>query len=501
MSKKIAIIDLGSNSVRMNLYSINEKGGYCVFEQAKEMVRLSEGLEIDGLLKPEPINRTLEALKYFKQLIHANDVETVYALSTAAVRMAKNQQEFLDRIKEVLNLEFVVLSGLEEAYYDFLGVVNTLHFKDAIIIDIGGASTEIILVKNRKMEKAISMPFGSVTLTEKFNGKKKQAQAYVEEQISQLDWIGSAKGLPIIGLGGMMRSLGKIHQSITQSSLINLHNYHITPQSALELIEMLQTKPLDSILKLNGVNKKRADLMPLGIIPIKELLKRLDSPVVRISAYGLRDGYFFEKALNRESIVNDVLNESIKNIKRRFLVNEEHANNVRIYAETLFDDLNMLHDFSDEDRRCLSVAAELHDIGMHIEYYDHHLHGMYLIINSKIDGLTHEEHLKVAFLVGNHREGSIKDRYKQYDPNLSKNNLMKLQKLSLLLQISEQIDRSETGNVSSISAMISGDNATIALKTNFPSELDIASAMRYSERFKKYYGKNLNIIHTPADVL
>ena len=106
MNEKIAIIDLGSNSVRMNIYGINELGGYSVFEQAKEMVRLSQGLDQDGLLKHEPIRRTVNALKYFKRLMDVNNVSHIFALSTAAVRMAQNQKQFLDTVKNEIGLEF-----------------------------------------------------------------------------------------------------------------------------------------------------------------------------------------------------------------------------------------------------------------------------------------------------------------------------------------------------------------------------------------------------------
>ncbi|GAU79069.1 Ppx/GppA phosphatase family protein [Fusibacter sp. 3D3] len=502
MDDKIAIIDLGSNSVRMNIYSINELGGYSVFEQAKEMVRLSEGLDQDGLLKSEPINRTLNALKYFKRLLSVNEVSRIFALSTAAVRMAENQKYFLEKVKNEIGLEFSVLTGKEEAYYDYLGVINTIAFSDAVLVDIGGGSTEIVLVKDRELIESISLPFGSVILTEHYKkqkNRKKQiesAEAFIGDQLKKISWLKQGEGLPIIGLGGIIRSLGKVHRNLNRYPIENLHNYRMSSEDVNTVIDLIKNTDPDALDKLDGINKRRADLMTLGSTPLNVIMKSIGAPEMRISAYGLRDGYFLEYLnLNRHQSVMfpDVLEASVDNMMNRFFVNAIHAHQVEKIVIKLFEGLAPLHDFDSDDLRLLRISALLHDIGMHIEYYDHHLHGMYLLMNSKIDGLSNFEHLAVAFLVGNHRSSNIKDRFKIYEPFIDKDFFNKFTKLAVILQISEQLDRAEVGSIVDLSIDIKENATYIKLESDEIPTLDMESAMRFADRFKKYYGSELHI--------
>ena len=212
MKQTKAIIDLGSNSIRMNILGINEKGGYSLIEQASEMVRLSEGMGENQMLGEIPMERTINALIYFKKLLDVYQVVDVYPLATAAVRMAKNQADFLKRVEYATGLDFIVLSGDQEAYYDYLGVVNTMALTDAVILDIGGGSTEIIWMSKRLFKKGISLPIGSVTLTEKVSHHKsrkkriEQATLEIEKLYSDVPWLSELKGLPIIGLGEIGRA-------------------------------------------------------------------------------------------------------------------------------------------------------------------------------------------------------------------------------------------------------------------------------------------------------
>ena len=135
---KLAIIDLGSNSVRMIILRIDERGAHKMIEQAKVMVRLSQGTGETGELQPEPIERTIETLHLFQRLMTVHGTNRVIPVATAAVRDAANQKAFLDRVEEATGLSFTVLTGDEEATYDYLGVINTLPLQDFLLIDTGG---------------------------------------------------------------------------------------------------------------------------------------------------------------------------------------------------------------------------------------------------------------------------------------------------------------------------------------------------------------------------
>jgi exopolyphosphatase/guanosine-5'-triphosphate,3'-diphosphate pyrophosphatase len=506
MKEKKAVIDLGSNSVRMNIIGINEAGGYSIFDQAKEMVRLSEGLLESHYLQDKSMDRTIKALKYFKKLIKMHEITEVHALCTAAVRMAKNQEMFLRRVKEEVGLNFRVLSGEEEAYYDYLGVVNSMVCDKAVLIDIGGGSTEIIWVEDRRFKDAVSLPYGSVLLTEMFSdisSKKKrikEALRFMKEALSKISWLKNLKGYPIIGLGGTIRALGKVDKYMNDYPIRNMHNYHLTTGEIEFLIDKIFITPDGKEHEIEGISKKRSDVMTMGLMPLYALIHQLEAREMRISGSGLRNGYFYEKyfkKIGQPIIVKDVLEHSYVNMMRRFSVPEKHSSHVQKLALALFDQLSSIHDFQERDREALAIASLLHDVGIHIEYYDHHLHGMYMLLYARINGLRIKEHVKVAFLVGNHRANGLKHIIDDYRTMFTKKELRSIQELSIFLQIAEQLDRSVTGVVEKIEVEIIDDYAMIYLHAKEIPELEMEAARRFSESFKKAYGLSYHLQYKP----
>lgn len=220
----LAIVDLGSNSARMVVERLNNDGTYTEIIREKEDTRIAQNMGPERVLKEVPIARTIAALKYF-QSQYSDFEPTVRAITTAAVRVARNQTQFLTRVKNETGIDFEVLTGDEEAYYDYLGVITTLAIDNGIILDTGGASVELIAVIDGQNQSAISLPFGAVTLSETFNLANEVSQrdiaAACKDILSQyevLPWLNAHRGLPVILLGVPIvlwpvwaeQSLGKI---------------------------------------------------------------------------------------------------------------------------------------------------------------------------------------------------------------------------------------------------------------------------------------------------
>ena len=507
--KKMAIIDLGSNSVRMNIMRINELGGYSVFDSAKEMVRLSEGLAQDGMLKIVPIERTIKALGYFKRLIEVTEVEEIYAVATAAVRLAKNGDEFIERVRKEVGFDLKILTGKEEAYYDYLGVVNSIDVKDCAIIDIGGASTEIVWVRDRSIEESISLPFGSVILTEMFSGiesKRERIQKafqYVKGEMSKVKWIHKLKGLRVIGLGGTIRAIGKIDRGFNNYPIKNMHNYRMTHGEVERVFSLVFKKDDKDLEFVDGINSRRADVITMGMVPLKALLGFTGSKGISISGNGLRNGFFYEKYFKKAElpvVVENVLYHSCENTMKRFNVKPKHAYHVKFLALKLFDQFKGIHSFDQNDRKVLEIASLVHDIGMHIEYYEHNIHGMYLLIYGKINGLTNHEHFIVAFLVGNHRENSIKEKMKEYHSLFSNKDIKRILKLSIFLKMAEQMDRAVNNNIEDFFVRLNGRNALIEVYAKERPMLEIEAAMRFKGLFYKSFNCSYDIKYMgPAD--
>lgn len=300
----LVVIDLGSNSVRMQISQIDDYGGYTVMGYFREYVRLSENMGKEMTLKEEPMNRTIQALKDFKTRYTQYDNVVVKAVATAAVRGAKNQAEFLKRVKDEVGLDLQVISGSTEAYLDYVGVVNSLPVRNGIIMDCGGASTELIWVQNGACKERVSIPIGSVVLSQNYNladtisaSDLYSAMNAAGQKISTVRWLGQVHNLPLIALGGSNRTIAKIHRrEVTDEvdELPDIHGMHLPPHYIFNLVGKLIAMNKDERMKIPGLAKNRADVIVGGLIPISLVLRNLQISEVIFSNCGLRDGILFE---------------------------------------------------------------------------------------------------------------------------------------------------------------------------------------------------------------
>ncbi len=505
MSQKIAIIDLGSNSVRMLLMKVFEDGSYKLLDEVKDMVRLSQNMGDEKTLKPLPIKRTMNTLQLFLKLIKVHQVDHIIPVATAAVRIAANQKEFLEKVALETGFQFRVITGEEEAYYGYLGVVNTLPVERGVTIDIGGGSTEITWIEDNQKKELVSFDFGAVTLTERFIGREvitkekvQQVEDFIAKEMDKLDWLTSLENYPVIGIGGTIRTLAKMDKHRIDFPLESLHNYQMTIKEVEDAYGQVTSGTVQEIRKISGVNKERADLIAAGLAPVHSLMKKLKAKQLIISGNGLREGLFYEQYLKEirypKPVLEDVLFDSIDNIIKNFGMNEKHCYRVKTLALALYDQTVELHNLGLDERKLLAVAALIHDLGMSIDYYNHHKHGFYLSLNARIHGLSNRQRVMVAFLVGSHRENSLKKDWRDYHMLVNEEDMKKVEKMSIFLKIAEKLDRSEYGSIEGLNCYITEEDVQIMVKSTTTSELEISSAMKFDKDFKKIYGRSLYIV-------
>lgn len=503
--ERFGIIDLGSNSVRLNIVQVYDNGAYNLLDQAKVMVRLSENLQTDEQLKSEPMDRTINAVKLFSKLLKAYEVKCVIAVATAAVRMAHNGEAFMARLKAETGIEFQVISGQEEAYYDYLGAVNTIQLDNYVMIDIGGGSTEIALIQNRQLMESISLPFGSVILTEAYmtGSERKQGidkiEACVHSALKKILWLKKAGGYPVVGMGGVARTLAKIDKQKKKYPAVSLHNYQMTKKDTMQLIKRLAETQPQEIGQMPGVSKDRQDILGPGVVPLKMLMDHIKSDKFIVSGNGLRDGLFFEtyfQLRGEHVIMEDVLEHSLVNVMKRYQIDNAHSHHVAMLSLKLFDEMSLFHDFTDQDRKILYVGSMLHDIGMHIEYYNHHRHGFYLTLNSRVYGLNNEETIMAAFVVGMHRESKLKEDMEPYKAVVDKSRLDRLKKLSLFLRMAEKLDRSESQVVKNLTVNAAASTVRVSIISDEDTELERLSTEQYAKEFFESYGRNLELVRS-----
>lgn len=305
------VIDLGSNSARLSAWSLDADNNPTQVLKLREMVRLSEGMAETGALQPAAMDRTIAALVGFKAAVDKLDDLTLRAYATAAVRQATNQKEFLKRVKNEVGVSIEVIPGIKEAELDYQAVINTLPIQNALIMDTGGASTELILVQNHKAHHMISIPFGSVNLTERYLNPDLITAAQLFNLITAINrifngiwWLRKAQNMPIVALGGSNRTLAKIQRRKDQeANFEDIHGYRMPTNEVNDVFAEVVSKDLEDRKAVPGLAKYRADIIVGGLIPVVTMIRYLDSDRLTFSQFGLREGALYEYLNSNEAAV------------------------------------------------------------------------------------------------------------------------------------------------------------------------------------------------------
>ena len=313
-SQYLSIIDLGSNSVRLKIDQIKLDGSYQTEQYEKRYVRLSSNMGPEKILQPEPIKRTLKAPAEFRQICDQYKHLKILAVATAAVRQAQNQAEFLQEVKKKTGFVIHVISGEQEAYLDYIGVSRTLALKDGAILDTGGASMEIILVKDGQAEEVVSIPLGSVLISQRYDlGDQISAPdlfnaiVKVDQVLSKELWLNRIRHGEIVALGGCNRALAKVYrwqQAANSSRVAPVHGLTMTPDEASGIMQQLLRSSKSERAKIRGVNKERADVIVGGLLPLMSIIRQQQIQQIQFSNSGLREGLLFRYLEHETSLEN-----------------------------------------------------------------------------------------------------------------------------------------------------------------------------------------------------
>lgn len=501
MNKRIGIIDIGSNSVRLLLAEIGEKNSIRIINELKEYLRLGDGLDKNKVLSEEKIELTLKTLTTYKNICTAFNVSAITAVATEAIRSAKNQKEFLDKINLSIGLEITVLTGREEAYYDYFSTINSMNVDNALIMDIGGASTELILVKNRKLVNSISIPFGSINLIKQFEiydvlekEKEEELRNFLLNQFNNIQWLSEAKGYTLIGIGGSIRTLGKIHRRSINYPLNLMHNYEIKNTDVISIYNMVKSKNNAQRKKIKGLSTDRADIFVGAAAEISTLIDFCSIQNIIISRNGIREGLLYSHICKNNIPLENVLDFSICTLLINHNNDFKHAKHIYHLMNSLYNELKPLIKNSFSLDNIIKASAMLHDIGSNITYYYHHKHSLYMILNSQINGLSHKEIVMSACIAATHRDDNVPINYSEYKQIVTKEDIEIINQLGLLLRLAENLDKSMISIVKDVKCII--DDNTVIIKTISDStpSIEVKEALTSTDDFKNIFDKKLYVV-------
>lgn len=408
VARKVAAIDLGSNSFHMIVVQVDASGQINVLDRLRESVRLGGGLDAKGNLDDASRERALACLQRFGDRIRDFLPENVAAVGTNTLRRAKNSRSFLPKAETALGHPISIISGQEEARLIYLGVAHSLSKDDEhgkrFVMDIGGGSTELIIGEGFAPQHLESLRMGCVSSSQAFfsNGKfsksnweRAQTAAHLELRpikaaYRKVGWESAT------GASGSIRAVRKVLQ---QSGIAP---YGMTLEHLYQVRElMIDTGHVDK-LKLAGLSEERRPVFAGGLAILIATFEALEIERMEVSDGALREGLIYDRLERYQH--EDLRYKTVEVLQQRFQVDPEHARAVRNTAHKLFnrcrDDWRLPHTLDET----LGWAADLHEVGLAISHSGYHKHGGYLLANADLPGFSSEEQHWLSVLVRTHRQ-------------------------------------------------------------------------------------------------
>ncbi|WP_284641139.1 Ppx/GppA phosphatase family protein [Paenibacillus silviterrae] len=501
-SRRIGIIDIGSNSIRLVIYDIQANGAYRVISEFKQSARLSGRMSMDGSLPAAGIDGIVRILQNFRGICKAHQVTSLRAVATAAIRNASNSEEIVNQLREQSGIQVELLTGEDEARIGFLGMSQTLDIADGLLIDIGGGSTEVSLFRGKKLLHSVSFPFGAVNTARRFNtdGEAPEAKLHeirnmVLQAVASEPWIRTNEGKPMVGLGGTFRSLCKIHQRRHQYPLPITHNYPMSGEAMQELTEWLPKLPPDKRKKVDGLSKDRFDLIVPGLIIVDTLFQASGSSHCVISGAGLRDGIFYESFAAEDTSLPIAERSSDNLYKLHSTVPPAHSKHVKHSALTIYDALTAAgkHPFDPRTRLCLEIAAKLYRIGVSLSYYQYAKHTFYMLAGARIDGLTHRETLLCAFIATYKTKKRLLHMWSPYREIMLDSDVELVVRLGSILQLAVALDSSETQPLHLIYAVSDDKSLRLQLQIQNDPTAEFSEVEELQKDFRKIWGLSVQL--------
>ena len=529
---RFAAIDVGSNALRLRIIETSaprtllantlanpqllllpgvgsHDAEWTEIASMRASVRLGSDVFVSGKLSPNSIGQACAALREFRSAIDNAKVDAYRAIATSAAREAKNGATLVERARREASIDLEMIEGVEEARLIQLAVRRKLPLSGlcALLVDVGGGSTELTLLDHGEHQMSTSLPIGTVRLIDTYLRDSKQIDPtrtrLLDEAIDRAlaSVLGELKGKHIdiiVGTGGNVETLAELsprkeptpgHERVIDVATMHTLRKRMSAMTAAERRDTFNLRP------------DRADTIVPASAIFEHLATALAHPSIIAPGVGLTAG-ILEELVDKFFHVWDTVGEAESVIAaclrlgRRYAFDEGHGRRVSKFAAQLFDDLKPVHAFGDRERLLLRAAGLIHDIGDFVRYDAHHKHSYYLIQHSDIMGLSRDERAIVANLARYHRKGPPDSAHPNFR-DLDKEARGKVRGLAAILRVADAFDREHLGKVTSARAAVdrSKNRVLLFLRGEGDRELEEWTVLAKSELLRDVYDLKVEIAH------
>jgi exopolyphosphatase/guanosine-5'-triphosphate,3'-diphosphate pyrophosphatase len=389
-----AVIDIGSNSIRLVLYRIEGRAIWTVFNE-KVLAGLGRDLPATGRLAPDGLKAAHAALKRFKAVLEALQPAAIFVAATAAVREAKDGHEFVRQVKAETGLDVNILSGEEEARLSAMGVAAGIPGASGLAGDLGGFSLELIRIEGGRPGDGATLPLGPFALADGQPANPDQIRKKAARRLAGLS--NSLAAETFYAIGGAWRNLALLHMRLTDYPLQIVHEYELSAKDALQASRFIATQSKSSLDRIEGLSKKRAESLPYAAIVLEQLIERLGLKRVVISAWGLREGLLFD-GLPAEVRALDPLVEGCAALGGRQHPAEVLGQALQDWVTPVFSRLEPVFERGRE-QTLVAAACRLADFGSRL-HPDHRADLVFdQVLRAPVPGMNHPERAFLASAV------------------------------------------------------------------------------------------------------
>lgn len=395
-ASSVAVIDIGSNSVRLVVYEAMERSLVSIFNE-KTLCGLGREVQSTGLLAADAVGKALTALRRFHALCRVMKVGRVYAIATAACRDASNGPDFIARAERICRVPVDILSGPREAYLAALGVVSGVHKPDGIVGDLGGGSLELTDVRGRRIRRGVTLPLGSLALQDASKKSLKRAERIVKTALSGAMPLKSGRGRTFYAVGGTWRALARIHIIQSGYPLRVMHGYSIPAADALSFARRLRRLAASHTLAdIEAVAEARQPLLAYAALVLEHVIQVAKPKTIVFSTYGVREGLLYSMLPKAEQ-EKDGLICAAQTLNGLLSRSARHAEELIGWADR-FVRIAKLSE-SEDERRLRHAACLLSDIGWRVHPDHRGEQTLSLITNGNFGDVSHQGRAFVALSV------------------------------------------------------------------------------------------------------
>lgn len=511
----VAAIDIGTNSFHLLVARPSGNNRFEVLDREKEVVRLGSGSGDMKVLEPDAIERGVVALRNFRRIADAAGAE-VHAVATSAVREATNRQEFLTRAATEAGVVVEVVSGVEEARLIHLGVLQAVPVfeQQALLMDIGGGSTEFVLGLGSEVLEARSLKLGAIRLTERFLAKEPlkrkaldEARRFVRSYLTPVArMVGDRGGFEVaVGSSGTILNVAEMARALAGDAPARTRsNLSFTAKELGKVVEALASHPTaEERSAVEGLDPRRADIILGGVVILEEAFATLGIDEMVVSDFALREGILLDVLRRRNATslghLRDLRYESVLHLAALTPGEKAHSERVAELACELFEGTRPLHGIDGEYEELLEAAGLLCNVGLAISHDRHHLHSYYVIRNTDVlTGFTDHELELIALIARYHRKSSPKARHPEF-AQLSSDDQHRVRVLAGLLRIAVGLDRTRDGVVQSVGVEVVGKKSVrvVADVKGDDAELELYSAESRKDLLEEALGITVELTARP----